>query len=227
MHELFQPILRESGTTYHAALVALLLSFALTQALAGVYLWTYRGLSYSRSFVQTLALVSLVACMVMLAIGNSLAAGIGVAGGLSIVRFRTSLRDPRDMLFVFAAVAAGIASGLQAYAAAVLGTGVFCLAAIGLTFSDFGVRQELDGLIRFSAPSSPEAAEAVAKALKAHCHQFVLVTLRPASQGEMMEHAYQVSLPAPEMRTQLVDALQRIEGVTDVSLLLQEPTLEL
>jgi hypothetical protein len=93
------------------AAVSLLLAFGLAQAIAAVYVWTFRGMSYSAGFVQSLIIGATVAGMLMLAIGNSIAAGIGIAGGLALVRFRTALRDPRDMMFVFAALAAGITAG--------------------------------------------------------------------------------------------------------------------
>lgn len=222
-----EPFLRGDNVSWRTAVFSLLLAFGLTQVLAGVYIWSFRGLSYTRSFVHTLALAGIVVCTVMLAIGNSLAAGIGVAGGLSIVRFRITLRDPRDILYVFASLAAGIASGLQAWAAATLGTVLFCAAAAALNVTSFGARQEYDGLIRFFAPATPAAEEAVARTLRMHCPSFVLVTLRGAAQGQTMEHAYQIRLPELSARHTLVAALQRIDGVTDVALLLQEPTLEL
>ena len=86
---------------WRTALISITLAFALAQAVAFVYMRTFRGLSYSRTLVQGMALASIVTCMLMLAIGNSIAAGIGIAGGLSIIRFRTTMRDPRDMVFTF------------------------------------------------------------------------------------------------------------------------------
>ena len=137
---------------WRTALISITLAFALAQAVAFVYMRTFRGLSYSRTLVQGMALASIVTCMLMLAIGNSIAAGIGIAGGLSIIRFRTTMRDPRDMVFVFTALAAGIASGLQAYAAAIAGTAIFLIAALALDFTAFGARRHFDGLVRFSVP---------------------------------------------------------------------------
>ncbi|NUQ76322.1 MAG: DUF4956 domain-containing protein, partial [Polyangiaceae bacterium] len=99
---------RGSPVGWREALVAMLLAFGLTQAIAGAYMLTFRGLSYSRTVVQGMATASIITCMLMLAVGNSIAAGIGIAGGLSAIRFRTTMRDPRDVVFVFASLAAGI-----------------------------------------------------------------------------------------------------------------------
>lgn len=212
---------------WRAALVSLLLAFGLTQAIARIYVWTFSGLSYSKTLVQAMAMGSIITCMLMLAIGNSIAAGIGIAGGLSIIRFRTTMRDPRDMIFVFASLAAGIAAGLQAHVAAIAGTGVFALAALTLHFTAYGSRRHFDGLVRFAMPSSEVGDHAVGVVLKTHCESFVLVTLRKAAQGELMEHAYQISIPDPAARTRLVSALNDIDGLQDVTLLMQEPTLDL
>lgn len=209
------------------AIVALLLAFGLGQAVAVIYMTTFRGLSYSRATVHSMALGSVITCMLMLAIGSSIAAGIGVAGGLSAVRFRTTLRDPRDIIFIFAALGVGMASGVQAYGAAIAGTVIFAGGSLLLHFTGYGARQQPDGLLRFVAPNRPEAEEALIKILRAHCRSFSLVTLREAAQGTVMEHAYQISVRLPELRSQLVSSLQAIPGVQDVALLLQEPTLDL
>ena len=208
-------------------IISLLLAFGLGQAVAFVYMLTFRGLSYSRTIVQSMAMGSVITCMLMLAVGSSIAAGIGVAGGLSAIRFRTSLRDPRDIIFIFAALGVGMASGLQAYGAAIAGTLVFAGGFLLLHFTGYGDRRQPDGLLRLIVPNKPEAEEALMKVLRAYCQSFSLVTLREAAQGTVMEHAYQVSIRLPELRSELVSKLQAIPGVQDVALMLQEPTLDL
>lgn len=207
--------------------VTLLLAFALGQAVAWAYVATFRGLSYSRSNVQTLALAAIVPCMLMMAIGQSVAAALGIAGGLAIIRFRTSLRDPRDILFLFVSFGAGIACGLQSYAVAVGGVALFCLAALALHAIGFGAHQDFDGLLRFSASVADSDETAIGGVLRRRCRLFALVTLRQAAQDEVLEHAYQVTLREEDHRATLVRELQALPGVFDVTLLMQEPTLEL
>jgi hypothetical protein len=227
MVEWIDTFTRVDVVDWRSALVSLLLAFGLTQAIARIYVWTFSGLSYSKTLVQSMAMGSIVTCMLMLAIGNSIAAGIGIAGGLSIIRFRTTMRDPRDMVFVFASLAAGIAAGLQAHVAAIAGTAVFALAALTLHLTAFGSRRHFDGLVRFAMPAGERGDRAIGDVLKVHCEAFVLVTLREAAQGDLMEHAYQISIPDPASRTRLVAGLQELEGLQDVTLLMQEPTLDL
>lgn len=227
MMDWLTPLGRTDAIDFRTVIVSLLLAFGLTQAVAGVYIWTFRGMSYSRTVVQGMAMTSIITCMLMMAIGNSIAAGIGVAGGLTAVRFRSSMRDPRDVVFVFAALAAGIAAGVQAYSAAIAGTGLFVISAVALHITGYGSHREFDGLLRLVSPPAAAAEEAISKALRANCKSFALVTLREAAQGTQMERAYQISMASAEGQAALVTSLQAIEGVTDVSLMLQEPTLDL
>jgi hypothetical protein len=85
---------------WQAALVAILVSYLISQVIAVVYMWTHQGISYSRSFVVSLVAAGLVSTVLMLAIGNNLARGI--VGTLALIRFRMQLHDPLDMIFVFA-----------------------------------------------------------------------------------------------------------------------------
>jgi len=214
-------------TTPETALLSLLTALALGQAIGAVYMWTFRGLSYTRSFVFAVVTGSIVTCMLMLAIGNSLAAGIGIAGGMALIRFRTSMRDPRDLIFVLASLAAGVASGLKAWGPAILGSAVFIAAAVIFTYTDFGARERADGLLRVQVPANPDAERGLAAVLAKHTKSFALVTLREVAQGAAMQHAYQVQLRSAAHRTPLLLELERLDGSRDISLLLQEPTVEI
>jgi len=141
------------------ALASLLLSFATSMIVATVYTITYHGIGYLRSFVQTIALGGLVAALVMLAIGDDVARGLGMVGALTLIRFRTTLKDTRDLIFMFASLGIGVACGVQAFAAALLGTAMFSLAAMYLSWSEFGSRLQFDIMLRFQGPTDPEHGE--------------------------------------------------------------------
>jgi hypothetical protein len=113
----------------------ILLSFILSTILAYVYQKTYRGLSYSRTYVQSIVLISIIAAMVIQAIGDSLAKGLGIMAAMAIIRFRTNFKDPRDTLFLFASLAAGISCGAFSFVVAIIGTLSFSIAALILYYS--------------------------------------------------------------------------------------------
>lgn len=226
--EAFESLLSSPETLqWRSILVSLLLAAVLTQTIAWVYVKTFRGLSYSRSFVQALVVAGPVSAMLMLAIGNSLARGIGIVGTLALIRFRTNVRDPLDMLFVFTAFGAGIASGTGSFPAAIIGTLIFVLLVALLRVTGFGAIQRFDGVVRFSLLNDPEARAALTEILEASCLHFALITLREVKQGTAHEHAYQVSLRDPAGEADFVSALCSIEGMAAVNLAMQEATVEL
>lgn len=209
------------------ALVSMLVAFACSHVLANVYVWSHRGLSYSQSFVQTLVMGAVAASMMMLAIGNNIVWGIGVIGALALVRFRTNLRDSRDMIFVFAALVVGIASGTRAYVVAVTGTVLFSLVALYLSRLSFGLRSYFDALLRFTvANGEGGSAEHVQECLKTHCSGFILAMVQQVAQGEASEHVYQVRFRRGDSRLRLVRDLEGVAGVTNLSLLLEETRSE-
>jgi len=204
-----------------------LLAFLLSTMIAFTYEKTFRGLSYSRNYLQALVLSSIVASTVMQAIGDSLASGLGMLGALAIIRFRTSLKEPRDIIFMFACLAAGIACGVNGYAIAVVGTLAFCVIAFVLHYSPFGQENYFDGMLRFNCGDDPEGKAMLEDALKDHCKIFALITLRDMAQGKRLDYAYHVKLKKGKSKTDLVNALNSIESISGVSLLLQETTIDL
>lgn len=201
--------------------------FVLDMTIATVYQWTYKGLSYSRSFVHTLVLAGLVACILIMAIGNNLARGLGILGTLAIIRFRTPIRDPRDIIFLFAALAIGIATGAAVFSVAIVGTIVFCAAVLYLHWSPFASRREYEGLLRFMMPPESPSEEKVRDVLRHYCSAYQLIAMREAMQGDMIEHSYQVRLMDPSYQTDLLEGLHGIEEVSDTNLLMQRSTVEI
>lgn len=209
------------------AATVLLAAFAMSHTLALVYVWTHRGLSYSQSFVQTLVMGAVVTSIMMLTIGNNLVWGIGMMGAMALVRFRTNLRDPRDMVFVFAALVSGIAAGTRAYGLGVIGTAAFSLVAFYLHYVPFGARKSFDGMLRYTAPWEGGANDGAAAAMQRHCRQFVLATVREVRQGEASEHVYHVRFRKDESRGLLAKELAGVDGLSGVAILMEDTRVEL
>ncbi len=230
---LFSDLLREGAGSvgWQTALLSTTLAYVLCQAIAFVYARSYRGLSYSRSMTQALVVAGIVAAMLMIAIGDSLARGIGIVGTLALIRFRTNIRDPLDMVFVFSAFGAGIACGTGSYGAAFVGTGMFLVVIAMLRVTGFGAYQEHEGVVRLRLPARGASAEdgperRLEELLAKTCVRFALVTLREVAQGEAMERAYQVTFRDDGDEEALVTGLREL-GATGVVLSLQEPSVEL
>jgi hypothetical protein len=208
-------------------LCALLMAFLLTSVLATVYRWTFQGLSYSRGFIHTLILGGIIVAMMIMAIGNNLARGLGILGTLAIIRFRTPIRDSRDMMFLFVCLGSGIACGARTYGVAIIGTSVVSLVALFLHWSPFASRREYEGLLRFLLPVEPVSKDEVDEVLKFCCATFDLIAMREAVQGDMIEYSYQVRLIDPSYQADLIDKFHDIAELKDPSLLMHRTTVEL
>ncbi len=110
----------------------ILLSFACAVVLGAMIFVSYRfchtGAVYSAKFNVSLWMMTLVTTLIMCVIGNNIALSLGMVGALSIVRFRTAIKDPRDTTYIFWAIAVGVCCGICDYLIAGIGSAViFCM----------------------------------------------------------------------------------------------------
>ena len=95
--------------------LALLVALLVGSVIYCVYRRFYTGVVYSRSFAVTLVGMCVLTCMVTLAISTNIVISLGMVGALSIVRYRTAVKDPMDLLYLFWAITSGIAAGAGMY----------------------------------------------------------------------------------------------------------------
>ena len=119
-------------------LINLIIAFFLGFIISLVYKKTHKGLSYSQSFVLTNIFVCVIVSMVIMVIGNNLARAFALVGALSIIRFRTVVKDTKDTAFIFWSLAAGMASGTGSYFLAISGTAVISMIALVLYYTNYG-----------------------------------------------------------------------------------------
>lgn len=203
-------------------LLSLLFSFVLGQLVAWVYIWTHRGSSYSRSYVQSLIMLSLIVTTVMLAIGNSLVSAFGLFGALALIRFRTPIKDTRDTAFLFLSVGIGICVGAQNFMLATIGTTFALAVTLYLSFTRFGDRLERDGVLRFAMPIDTDTQTHVDLLLRHYCRRAKLLHVRNTGAGAISEFAYHLSLFDPRQSPTLVQDLSTVPGLRGTSLLLQQ-----
>ncbi|MDG5815796.1 DUF4956 domain-containing protein [Chitinispirillales bacterium ANBcel5] len=216
-----------SVPTVMTVFYTLILAIVLSTAIGITYVKTFKGLSYSKNYVQALILSSVVAAIIMQSIGDSLARGLGMIGALAIIRFRTNFKDPRDIIFMFAALSAGISSGVYSYAVGVFGTIMFCALSFVLYYSPVGQAGFFDGMLRFNVSVNSKDKVHIEKYLKEHCRHFALITLREMAQGLRFDYAYHVKLKDVKNRASLLESLRTVDTIEGVSLMLQESTIEL
>lgn len=177
--------------TFIAILISVVLTIILSSMIVITYDLTTRSLDRNHHFLQSMAMISIVATMVMQAVGDSLARGLGMLGALAIIRFRTTLRDPRNMTFMFASLAVGISCGAYGYTIATVGTLAFCLMAFVMRFSPFGKSETLTGDLRIVAFARPGLTSEIEAIIKPFVTSFVMKEYRTRDKKVALETEYQ------------------------------------
>ncbi len=209
-----------------AILLSLLLAFVLGQVIAWVYYLTHSGLSYSRSYVQSLILITVVVSMVMAVIGNNIITAVGLMGALAIVRFRNVVKDTRDIVFIFSSLVVGMACGSHRYMTAILGTILLSLIAIYLFFTDFGSHEPHNGFLRFSLRGAIGPDHPVPGILRRFCGNFTMISAQDSGFGGPAEYAYQIMIRNTAQNEEFISELEKVDGMENISLTMQEKLLE-
>lgn len=126
--------LTEIGTTQSLDIIlALLISFAMGGYIYYFYKKVYKGVTFSKMFGTALAGMTIITTFIILAITSNVVLSLGMVGALSIVRFRSSIKEPVDIVYIFWAISEGIVIGSRQYILALIGT--ICISVAIATFS--------------------------------------------------------------------------------------------
>ena len=198
--------------------VRLLAALVLGWAVSWVYSRTTSGEESATSLPTTLVLLAVLIAMVTQVIGDNVARAFSLVGALSIVRFRTVVRDTRDTAFVIFAVVVGMAVGSQQPWVAVLGLVVGGGASFALAWregrpADTGVPPMV---LRLRVSVGTELEPLLAQVLGGATRR--LLTMSTAKQGTSLEAAYEISLDKDKSPEELVKQLHRMDGIFDVRL---------
>ncbi len=185
--------------------------------IALVYRFIYKGPSYSATYVNSLVLLTLITSVVILVIGNNLARAFGLVGAMSIIRFRTAVRDVQDIVFIFFALSIGMASGVGLHVIAIASTIIISIIAIVLVTFNFGAPRKQEFLLQISYVAIEDNDKKIHSVLKKYAGKFKLVNLKNIS-DENVEAFYQVGYKTKKYSSQLLHDLRKIRDVLSVNL---------
>lgn len=199
--------------------IALLGSLFLCLIIALVYRSTHRGLSYSQSFQFSLVLLGILGAAVMMIASGSIVRAVGLLGAFSLIRFRTAVKDPKDMAYILFVLVVGLAMGANLYILAVLTTVLVCGVILALTWMNFGMTHTHESIVRLMCKGEGHAGVQTAsyeEILQAHSASFRLLSAH--AHGERMELTYGIRPKRREGGLTLLEALRREKGVEDAEL---------
>ena len=213
-------------TNWPAMVLSLLIAFGSGQIIAWIYMLTHSGLSYSRSFVNSLIIMPTIVALVMMVLSNNLITAFGMMAVFAIVRFRNILRDTLDTTYVLTAIVIGMATGTQKYASAIIGCAIIAVAMLYLWYTSFGSRHRYDVIINLHWARSIKELMELNRLLDRHSWKAHLANQRSHEGYEGTDLSYRLLLRDSNRVEDLLNELRQVNGVSRVTSMLAEDESE-
>lgn len=198
--------------------INVVLSVFLGLMIAILYRYTHKGLSYSQSFTHTIVFIATVVAIVMMVIGNSLSRAFALVGALSIIRFRTVVKDTKDTAFVFMALAAGMAAGTSNHFLALAGCAIFAILSVTLFKSNFGAIYKSEFLLRFVLDKESSSADHLT-VINEFSRRSNLLHMEPSADAQLLKLTYDITLRENRSAEDFTTALGQLAEISEVTLI--------
>lgn len=186
------------------------------------YKKTYNGPGYLDSFANALILLSLITAVVIMIIGNNLARAFGLVGAMSIIRFRTAVKETHDIVYIFFSLTIGMASGVGLHSLAIVGTLFVGLVSFVIAKMNGKNGDSKSTLLEFLVTNtSEEIAVQYPKVISQFTNKMKLMNIKTLDNGNLLVSYYVVS-KNEKKNIGLVSELQKISGIKNISLFSDE-----
>ena len=212
-------------TETNGAVVIFNIAFAFILAAAIVWVWrrTHKGLLYAQSFAITLLMLAPLSATVMMIVKNNLIGAFALLGAFSLIRFRTIMKETRDVAFLFFSLTIGVAVGTNNYAIALIAT-VFISAALLVLYKwNFGAAERTGFVLTLHVAEGFDTKVIEPLAAK-YLKHYELLHASTAAGGN--EYAYSLRFNNPSDTNSFMNDLQKTEGVRSSYLITGKETIE-
>ena len=206
------------GTFIRNLVVALICGIGISR----FYCWTSKSPNSSRTFVSSLISLTMITAVVILVIGNNLARAFGLVGAMSIIRFRTAVKDVQDIVFIFFSLAIGMAAGIGQSMIAFIGT--LSIGTVIIVISQIQAFSDTkrDFLLQFSFVPSDDNEALYLPILNKYCSKNHLINMKYLEHDQFLELSFYVKLKNPGKKDGFMSELSKINGVKNINLFFDE-----
>ena len=199
-------------------LVNIILSFFLGLFISYIYKTTHKGMSYSQSFMITNIFLALIVCMVIMIIGNNIARAFALVGALSIIRFRTVVKDTKDIAYIFWSLASGMAAGTGSYYIAIIGTIIISVVAIILFKTNYGSIYKSEFLLQFRYDKDEKISTPIYNdVFKELCKSTTLLNSEISGDNKTLKLTFDIYLKENSDIDDFTLKISKLEGISEVS----------
>ncbi len=204
--------------TLGRALTVMGCALGLSVAIMLVYLFTHRRTGFRPAMVFTMTVLGPIVSIIVICIGSNIARAISIGGGLALIRFRNTVEDPRDIVYYYLSIAAGIACGVGFIGFGALAVGlilvfIMLLSVIGVDrFGGTGKR------LRILIPESLDYDGVFEPILKEYCRYSHLNRIKTQDYGTLLELDYRIVMKDKHREKEFIDQLRMRNGNLNISL---------
>ena len=198
-------------------IINLILSFFFGLIISLVYKKTHKGLSYSQSFMVTTVLVSVIVCMVIMIIGNNLSRAFALVGALSIIRFRTVVKDTKDTAFIFWSLASGMAAGTGSYFLALAGNLIISLVVFVLYKTNYGSIIKSEFILQFRIKTNDQnITSQYTKIVSKYVKSSTLLNSESSADNKSIKVTLDIIMKDEIEQNKLISEISALEGLNEV-----------
>jgi len=203
------------------------LSFSLCLILAWVYRFTHRGVSYSQSYVHNLVVMGITVAFIMLIIGSNIARAFTLVGALSIIRFRSAVKETKDLGFVFMVMAIGMACGTRFYILAAFATAALSCAVIIMNRLNLFAKVIKERILIVRIPHDANYEDLFAEVFDNNLASFNLISVETVREATLQEVIYSVVLKRGAEPARFLEDIRSVNDNNKVSLVLGQQEIDL
>lgn len=180
--------------------------------LAFVYMFTNRKIGYSNGLATTLTVLPVVISVIVLLINNNWAAALTFGGAFTIIRFRTTQSNPKDLTYVFAALGAGLAAGMGFVTVALILALTICIISAVLSAVGFAVPRTPKMMLKISIPESLNYVGVFDEVFGKYLTKWQLDKVKSSNFGTMFDLSFIVNFKKDVNQKEFLDALRALNG---------------
>jgi hypothetical protein len=201
----------------------IILAFALAMVIVWIWRRTHKSLSYSQSFAVTIVLLAPLASAVMMVVQNNIIGAFALIGAFSLIRFRTIMKETRDVAFLFFSLTIGVSVGTANYTIALITTFLVSGVILLLHYFNFGGREKFGFLLTLESDNKLTQVN-LEPIFSKHLRDYELLHAKTDVEGN--EFAYSVHFQQENGADEFLKDLRGLEGVSSSYLLTGKATIE-
>ena len=206
-------------------LITLVTAMIFGLAIAVTYMKTQRNGVFSQSLAITLTILPVILSMIILFVSDNFARAFSLAGTLSIIRFRSAPGEPKDIGYIFFAVAAGLAAGVGQYLYGALFVALVCIFMVVLSLVKFGTPKAYPKKLKITIPEDLDYENAFTDIFEKYTSSYKLERVKTTDLGSLFELVYDVSMKESGTDKAFIDELRCRNGNLNIILSLAEAPL--